>query len=196
MRISIIGSGYVGLVTGIGFSELNHHIIFVDVDEAKIKAINSKKPPIYERGLEELMKKNKDRYYATTDYNEAILNSELTFICVGTPSNPDGSINLEYVKSASEEIGKALKKKDGFHVVVVKSTVLPGTTEEVIKPIIEEESGKVAFKDFGLAMNPEFLREGSALDDFFNPDRIVIGVRDEMSKSILERAIYRNFKCP
>ncbi len=123
------------------------------------------------------------------------MNSEITFICVGTPSKEDGSIDLRYVKSASKGVGEVLANKDDFHVVVVKSTVLPGTTEGVVKSIIEKESGKKEFKDFGLAMNPEFLREGNAVEDFFNPDRIVIGVKDEKTKSILEE-LYKPFSCP
>jgi len=195
MRISIVGSGYVGLVTGIGFAELGNEVIFVDIDKTKIESINSLKPPIYEAGLEELMEKNSGKFYATDDYLEAIANSEITFICVGTPSRDDGSIDLRYIESASKEIGKALANKDDFHVVVVKSTVIPGTTEGVVKPIIEEKSGKRAFEDFGLAMNPEFLREGNAVEDFFNPDRIVVGVEDDRTRSILEE-LYSSFSCP
>ncbi len=195
MNISIVGSGYVGLVTGIGFAELGNNVIFVDIDKNKLAYINSGKPPIFEHGLEELMQKNKGRYYGTENYTEAILNSQITFICVGTPSNRDGSINLDYIISASKKIGKALKVKDEFHVVVVKSTVTPGTTEEVVKPILEDLSRKKAFIDFGLAMNPEFLREGSAVKDFFNPDRIVIGVEDERSKKMMNE-IYSKFNCP
>ena len=194
-RISIIGSGYVGLVTGIGLAELGNEVIFVDIDKNKIGLINSAMPPIYEKGLKELMQEDKERYYATTDYYEAISKSEITFICVGTPSKEDGSIDLRYIESASRGIGEALANKEDFHVVVVKSTVIPGTTEDVVKPIIEKESGKKAFKDFGLAMNPEFLREGNAVEDFFNPDRIVIGVKDDKTKLILEE-LYRQFRCP
>lgn len=195
MRISVIGSGYVGLVTGMGFVELENEVIFVDVDERKIEMINSGKPPIYEEGLEELMKKHAGKYKATRDYREAVLNSDVTFIAVGTPSREDGSIDLKYVKEASKSIGKALKEKEGYHVVVVKSTVLPGTTEEVVKPILEESSDKKAFKDFGLAMNPEFLREGVALKDFLNPDRIVIGTQDERTKQVLEE-LYAPINAP
>ncbi|ASJ02088.1 UDP-glucose 6-dehydrogenase [Thermococcus profundus] len=195
MRISIIGSGYVGLVTGIGFVKLGNEVIFVDVDDRKIQMINNAQPPIYEEGLEELMREYKGRYYATRDYKEAILNSEVTFIAVGTPSREDGSMDLTYVKKASEEIGGALKEKGTYHIVVVKSTVLPGTTEEVVKPILEEYSGKKAFEDFGLAMNPEFLREGVALKDFLNPDRIVIGVQDGRTKKVLEE-LYAPINAP
>lgn len=192
MKIAIIGSGYVGLITGIGFAELGHEIIFIDIDERKVSMINSGKPPIFEKGLEELMEKNKMKFQATTDYN-TVSESEVIFICVGTPPAEDGSMDLSFVKDASKMIGKNLG--DAYPVVVVKSTVLPGTTEDFVKPIIERESNKKAFEDFGLAMNPEFLREGNAVEDFFNPDRIVIGVKDERTKSILEE-LYKPFKCP
>ncbi|WP_457742278.1 UDP-glucose dehydrogenase family protein [Thermococcus sp.] len=187
MRVSIIGSGYVGMITGMGFVKLGNEVIFLDVDEEKVQMINEGRAPIYEEGLEELMTEYREKYRATNDYREAILNSDVTFICVGTPSREDGSIDLRFVESASKEIGKALGDKEDFHVVVVKSTVVPGTTEGVVKPILEEQSGKMAFKDFGLAMNPEFLREGVALKDFLNPDRIVLGVKDERTKDVLEK---------
>ena len=189
MEISVIGCGYVGLVTGLGFAELGNSVIFVDSDEFKLKLINALKPPIYEPGLEELMRRNGGRFYATNDYQEAISNSEISFICVGTPSKEDGSIDLSHVKASARQIGESLRNKDGYHVVVVKSTVLPGTTENVVRQIIEEMSGKKAFIDFGLAVNPEFLREGNAVEDFFNPDRIVIGIRDEKTREILENFI-------
>ncbi len=195
MKISVIGSGYVGLVTGVGFVKVGNEVVFVDIDDKKIQMINQATPPIYEEGLEELMRKFRGRYYATNDFKEAVLNSDVTFICVGTPSKGDGSIDLTYIKEASKEIGKALRDKEGHHVVVVKSTVLPGTTEGVVKPILEEYSGKKAFEDFGLAMNPEFLREGVALRDFLNPDRIVIGVQDERTKQILEE-LYKPINAP
>ncbi|WP_297552012.1 UDP-glucose/GDP-mannose dehydrogenase family protein [Thermococcus sp.] len=195
MRVSVIGSGYVGLVTGMGFVKLGNEVIFVDVDERKIEMINKAQPPIYEEGLEELMREFRGKYQATKDYRDAILNSDVTFIAVGTPSREDGSIDLTYIEQASREIGKALREKKEYHVVVVKSTVLPGTTENVVKPIIEEKSGKRAFEDFGLAMNPEFLREGVALRDFLNPDRIVIGVLDERTKNVLEE-LYAPINAP
>ncbi|AAL81479.1 UDP-glucose/GDP-mannose dehydrogenase family protein [Pyrococcus furiosus DSM 3638] len=195
MRVSVVGSGYVGLVTGIGFVKLGNSVIFVDVDERKIQMINNAQPPIYEEGLEELMQEFRGKYYATNDYRDAILNSDITFIAVGTPSREDGSIDLTYVKEASRAIGKALREKEDYHVVVVKSTVLPGTTEEVVRPILEKYSGKKAIQDFGLAMNPEFLREGTALKDFLNPDRIVIGVQDERTKKVLEE-LYAPINAP
>ncbi len=190
MKISIIGSGYVGLITGMGFAELGNEVTFIDIDEKMVEAINSATPPIFERGLKELMQKNIGRYRATCDYRSTI-DTDITFICVGTPSKEDGSIDLTYVEDAVAKIGEALKEKNDFHVVVVKSTVLPGTTEEVVKPIIEQESGKSAFKDFGLAMNPEFLREGNAIEDFFNPDRIVMGIKDKKLSVYWKRCILR-----
>ncbi len=195
MRVSIIGSGYVGMITGMGFAKLGNEVIFVDIDEEKVRRINEGRPPIYEESLEELMVKYRERYRATKDYREAVMNSDVTFICVGTPSRKDGSIDLRFVEKASEEIGKVLRDKDGFHVVVVKSTVVPGTTEGVVKPILEEQSGKRAFEDFGLAMNPEFLREGVALKDFLNPDRIVLGVKDEKTRKLLEE-LYSPINAP
>lgn len=195
MKISVIGSGYVGLVTGMGFVKLGNEVIFIDIDDKKIQLINQAKPPIYEEGLEELIQEFREKYYATKDYKKAILNSDVTFICVGTPSKEDGSIDLTYIKKASKEIGKALREKEGYHVVVAKSTIIPGTTEEVVKPILEEYSDKKAFEDFGLAMNPEFLREGVALRDFLNPDRIIIGVRDEKTKLALEK-LYEPIDAP
>ena len=197
MNISVVGSGYVGLTVGMGFVNLNHQVIFIDVNERIIEMINNARPPIYEEGLNELMQKFRKRYYATKDYSNAILNSDVTFICVGTPSKEDGSIDLTYIKEASKDIGKALKKKEDYHVVIVKSTVLPGTTEKIIKPIIEKYSKKKAFEDFGLAVNPEFLREGKALKDFMNPDRIIIGVNqdDDKTKQILKK-LYEPFNAP
>lgn len=192
-KISIVGSGYVGLVTGMGFVKHGNQVTFIDIDEHKIQSINENKPPIYEEGLEELMLEYKDNYKATNDYRESIMDTEATFISVGTPTGDDGSIDLTYIKEVSKEIGKVLKDKNEFHVVVVKSTVIPGTTEDVVKPIVEEHSGKTAFTDFGLAMNPEFLREGVALNDFLNPDRIVIGALDDKTKAVLEK-IYSTFQ--
>jgi len=194
-KISVIGSGYVGLATGIGFASLGYKVIFVDIDKEKVRLINSGRSPIYEKNIENYMKKYKNNYYATTDYKSAILDSDISFICVGTPSKPDGGISLKFIKEASRSMGIALKEKERWHLVVVKSTVLPGTTENIVKSIIEKYSRKKAFSNFGLAMNPEFLREGSALHDFLNPDRIVIGVNDEQSKRTLLE-LYKPINAP
>jgi UDPglucose 6-dehydrogenase len=193
MQISVFGSGYVGLVTGVCFSDFGHNIFFVDVDQKKLDLIKKGISPIYEPGLDKLMKKNKKNLQTTTDYKFAIKNSEITFICVGTPSKKDGSIDLSYIKKVSENIGNCLKQKE-WHLVVVKSTVVPETTKDFVIPILEKNSGKKAGIDFGVAMNPEFLREGKAVQDFLNPDRIVVGTYDEKSKIILQR-LYKDFDC-
>jgi len=194
MKISIMGAGYVGLVTGMCLADFGHDVIFVDIDQKKIDLINKRISPIYEAGLSELLKKNKDHVQAAKDFEFAVKNSEITFICVGTPSKKDGSIDLSYVKKTSEQIGQILKQKDR-HLVIVKSTVVPGTTKDFIIPILEKASGKKAGVDFGVAMNPEFLREGRAVEDFFKPDRIVIGSCDEKSKTMLKK-LYEDFDCP
>jgi len=194
MKISIFGAGYVGLVTGACLADCENEIIFVDIDSKKLDLINSGKSPIYESGLDNLLKKNKKNLQTTTDHEFAINNSEITFICVGTPSKEDGSIDLSYIEKVCNNIGNSLKKKN-WHLVVVKSTVVPGTTKDFVMPILEKKSGKKAGVDFGVAMNPEFLREGKAIQDFNNPDRIVIGTYDEKSKVILQK-LYRDFNCP
>ncbi len=194
-NISVIGSGYVGLITGMGLAKFGNDVTFIDIDERKVSNINNNKPPIYEEGLEELMLEFKDNYRATLELHDAIMNSDLTFITVGTPSSDDGSIDLTYIKEAAKGIGEVLKTKDARHVIIVKSTVIPGTTENVVKPIIEEYSGKKANEDFGLGMNPEFLREGIALQDFLNPDRIVVGAGDETTISLMQE-IYEPFNVP
>ncbi len=167
MKISILGCGYVGAVTGACFAELGNDVILVDIDSAKVEAINTGRSPIYEPGLGDLVAKNLTRIVATTDTRRAVQETDITFIAVGTPSRPDGSIDLAYIESACRDIGRVLKEKESFHTVVVKSTVLAGTTEGIVKRTLEEASGKTALRDFGLGSNPEFLREGSALTDFF-----------------------------
>jgi UDPglucose 6-dehydrogenase len=195
MKIAIIGCGYVGMVTGAGFAELGNDVLFVDIDEKKVITLNSGRSPIFERGLEELIIKSRERIHATIDLRTALEHTDVSFICVGTPSNADGSIDLTHVEAAAQHIGEVLMDTGTFHLVVVKSTVIPGTTEGLVKPIIEKSSHKVAFEDFGLAMNPEFLREGNAVDDFLNPDRIVLGTHDEQSKRILGD-LYASIQCP
>jgi len=189
MKIGIIGLGYVGLITGVGFASLGNKVFGIDVDEKKVEKINKGESPIYEKDLECKLKEIKEKFTATTKIEE-LRDCEIIFICVGTPSKEDGSIDLKYIKQAAEDLSKIL---DSCKVIVVKSTVIPGTTESLI-PILENEKKKVG-RDFGLAMNPEFLREGSALKDFFEPDRIVVGSYDEKTKEILEE-LYKDFNCP
>jgi len=196
MRISIIGTGYVGLVSGVGFAEHGHDVACVDIDEDVVDSINNAVPPIYEEGLEDLLEKVVDsgRLSATTDLQDAVDETDITFICVGTPSREDGSIDTGAIESAAEDISKALDEKGEYHIVVVKSTVTPGTTDGLVKPILESNGKKVG-EDFGLGMNPEFLREGVALKDFLDPDRIVIGGWDEKTRGKIEE-VYESFEAP
>jgi UDPglucose 6-dehydrogenase len=192
MRISVIGTGYVGIVSGACFAETGHHCVCVDVDRAKVDRINAGLAPIHENGLDEILKRHVGtRLSATTDLAKAVHDSEITFIAVGTPF--DGKvIDLAYVREAARQIGEALKTKAGWHVVVVKSTVVPGTTDDVVAVELERASGKKAGVDFGVGMNPEFLTEGTAVDDFMRPDRIVIGGNDERTIA-LQREVYAPF---
>jgi len=176
MRVAVVGTGYVGLVTAVGLAESGHTVTCTDIDERKVAAINRGEPLIFERGLEAMLRRNLGtRLRATTDLAAAVQASELTIICVATPSRPDGSIDVSFVQRAAEQIGGALATTAGFHVVIVKSTVVPGTTDQVVRPACERTSGKRAGVDFGIGVNPEFLTEGQAVDDFLRPDRIVVG---------------------
>lgn len=195
MNICVIGAGYVGVTTAACLAELGHNVCCIDVDEEKVNKINVGIPPIHEEGLEELFQKHVGkRLRATTDY-APITDSDISFICVGTPSGPDGEIDLSLIKAASKSIGMALKNSENYHVVTVKSTVVPETTQNVIIPIIEECSQKKAGMDFGVAVNPEFLREGNAIHDFMHPDRVVIGELDERSGRIVAQ-LYENLNAP
>ena len=158
MKISIVGTGYVGLVSGVCLAERGHQVVCVDRDRAKVELINSGKSPIFEKGLDALLQKNLGRgFAATTELARAVIDSDLTLIAVGTPF--DGQrIDLSAIRQVAREIGAVLKDKVGYHVVVVKSTVVPGTTDDVVLPLLEEASGKKADADFGVGMNPEFLR--------------------------------------
>ena len=195
MNLSVIGTGYVGLVTGVCFAKLGHQVICVDIDKEKIRKINNGVSPIFEEGLDSLLLTYKENISATTDYSTALQKSDITFLCVGTPSLKNGNIDLTFVKESTKQIAAVLKNKNSYHLVVVKSTVLPGITHRVILPLLEHYSEKKVGKDIGLAMNPEFLKEGVAIQDFLRPDRIVIGSYDERSKTTL-RELYKGFSCP
>jgi UDPglucose 6-dehydrogenase len=195
MNISIIGTGYVGLVTGACFAKLGHNIICVDIDKNKIEKINKGISPIYEEGLAKILLDYGDKIKATNNYKDAIENSDITFLCVGTPSKSDLSLDLSHIEQSAEEIGKQIKNKNTWHLVVVKSTILPGTTQNIILPILEKNSEKKTGSGFGLAMNPEFLKEGIAVKDFLEPDRIIIGAYDKKSKDMLKK-LYENISAP
>jgi UDPglucose 6-dehydrogenase/GDP-mannose 6-dehydrogenase len=192
MQVSIIGTGYVGLVTGACLAEYGHTVTCVDLDPAKADAINQARAPFHEPGLPELLERHAGkRLFASTDLASAVARSEITFIAVGTPAS-DGRIDLKYVARAAQEIGAALAGKPAFHTVVVKSTVIPGTTEGTVRQCLEEASGKKAGRDFGLGMNPEFLTEGTAVRDFMTPDRLVLGGIDARSQDALA-TLYAGF---
>lgn len=194
MRVSIFGMSYVGLTFGACLASKGFKVIGVDVDEKKVSLINSGRPPFYEPGLEKLlMRAVKDELLiVTTDSQKAVLETDLSFISVGTPSLPDGSSDLSQLKSALTSIGKALKEKGSWHLITIRSTIPPGTCDNLAIPILEGASGKRAGKGFGLCMNPEFLREGSAVQDVFNPDKVVIGEYDKRSGDALE-SLYKKF---
>ena len=193
MNVSIIGTGYVGLVTGACLAEKGHRVVCVDVDEEKVGMINQGIPPFFEMGLEDLLKRQLGvGFRATTDVHQSVIDADISLIAVGTPF--DGrEIDLSYVKEAARQIGKALRDKTRYSAAVVKSTVVPGTTDDVVGPILESTSGKMVGRDFGLGMNPEFLTEGQAIEDFMRPDRIVLGANDEKSMKLMEQ-LYDKFK--
>jgi len=196
MRISIIGTGYVGTVTGACLAHQGNDVVCVDVDPRRVKMINTGIPPVYEEGLEELLKAHAGKNLrATLDYDDAIAHSDISFICVPTPTDEGGKIDLRFVREASRGIGQCIKNKASYHVVVVKSTVVPQTAQSVVTPILEEASGKRAGRDFGVGMNPEFLREGKAVHDFMHPDRIVIGGDDPRAQAII-KSLYSGYTCP
>ncbi len=192
MNITIVGTGYVGLVSGACFAELGHTVTCVDIDKRKVELINSGNAPIFEPGLDELLKRHVGKTLRATA--ELSGKADAIFICVGTPSREDGSTDLKYIEGAARDIGRAIKTKKNYCVVVVKSTVPPGTTERV-KEIIETESAKGAGRDFGVAMNPEFLPEGNAINDFMKPDRTVIGALDDKSFEAVS-ALYKTINAP
>lgn len=185
MRVSIIGAGYVGLVSGLGLAEIGHEVICVDLDQGRVDQINEGDPPFYEEGLAGLLDTHAGkRLIASSDLAEAVRQTELTIIAVGTPFDGE-QIALQQIEGASRDVGRALAEKDGYHMVVVKSTVVPGTTDSLVVPTLEEASNKRAGRDFGVGMNPEFLREGNAIVDFMEPDRIVLGAIDQRSQDVM-----------
>ena len=177
MNVSVFGLGYVGCVSAASFAADGHRVTGVDVNPEKVAAINEGRSPIVEPGLSELIEEcaRDGRLRATTDTADAVAGSDVSLISVGTPSRKNGSLDLTYLERVSEEIGGALRHKDAYHVVVVRSTVLPGTTHSVVIPALERESGKKYGEGFGVSVNPEFLREGTALKDFRKPPLTLVG---------------------
>jgi len=177
MQVSVFGLGYVGSVSAASFAADGHHVIGVDVNPDKVAAINAGRSPIVEPGLEDVLARTvaEGRLRATTDTADAVRETEVSLLCVGTPSRRNGSLDLTYLERVSEQIGASLRDKSSYHVVVVRSTVLPGTTHGVVIPALERESGKTYGDGFGVSVNPEFLREGTALKDFRKPPLTLVG---------------------
>jgi len=181
MRLSIFGLGYVGCVSAACFAARGHDVIGVDVNELKVELINQGHSPVVEPGLSELIGEavKARRLRATKDAVAAVTDSDVSLVCVGTPSNHNGSLDLSYIKRACQQIGDALEAKSRYHIVVLRSTMLPGTVANTVIPALEVYSGKRAGRDFGVAVNPEFLREGTSLYDFDHPPFTLIGADDE-----------------
>ena len=197
MRISIFGLGYVGAVSAGCLAKDGHEVIGVDPTEAKVDLINRGQTPIIESDIGEIIARAvKDkRLRATADIADAFNNTDLSIICVGTPSLANGGLDLSFVRRVCEQIGEQLRNKKTFHIVVVRSTMLPGTMRGVVIPTLEKVSGKTAGKDFGVCINPEFLREGTAVFDFYNPPKTVIGEIDERSGDAMAK-IYSHLTAP
>ncbi|HLL71053.1 MAG TPA: UDP-glucose/GDP-mannose dehydrogenase family protein [Pyrinomonadaceae bacterium] len=198
MRLSVFGLGYVGCVSAACFAREGHEVVGVDVNPTKVGIINEGRSPIVEAGINELIGEmvGARRLRATIDTSEAVNNSEVSLVCVGTPSNQNGSLDLTYVRRVCEEIGQVLEgKADAPHVVVIRSTMLPGTIERVVVPALEAASGKRAGRDFGVCINPEFLREGTSLKDFYAPPFTLIGADDaEVAETV--KGLYAGIDAP
>jgi GDP-mannose 6-dehydrogenase len=177
MKVSVFGLGYVGSVSAASFAADGHEVVGVDVNADKVAAVNAGRSPIVEPGLDNLLAQGAadGRLRATMDTADAVQSTEVSLLCVGTPSRKNGSLDLTYLERVSEQIGTALRDKQAYHVVVVRSTVLPGTTHSVVIPALERTSGKKYGDGFGVSVNPEFLREGTALKDFRKPPLTLVG---------------------
>ena len=188
MKVSLFGLGYVGCVTAACLAKCGHDVLGVDVNADKVEMINAGKSPIIEEGLAEIILESQlgGRFRATTDPVEAVLNSEVSLVCVGTPSNGNGSLDLKAVKAVARQIGESLREKN-YHCVVFRSTVLPGTVRNVLIPILSEACEKTAHRDFDVCFNPEFLREGSAIHDFYHPPFTAIGCATSRGGDTVER---------
>lgn len=197
MNISVFGLGYVGCVSAACLARQGHRVIGVDVNSEKIRLINQGKSTIVEEEIGTIVRETvaKGDLTATGSTPDAIARSDISLVCVGTPSNENGSLDLEHVRACSADVGKALGDKNDYHVVVIRSTMLPGSIRNQVLPILEESSGKKAGADFGLCINPEFLREGSSVYDFFHPPYTVIGALDDRSADLLAQ-IYEPVAAP
>ena len=195
--VSVFGLGYVGSVSAACLADSGSNVLGVDVNPAKVDAINAGRSPIVEEGLDELMARgiSENRLRAITDVREGVHSSEISLICVGTPSRANGGLDLSAVERVAENIGHALADKESYHVVVVRSTMLPGSTEDLVIPLLEKYSTKRAGGDFGVCYNPEFLREGSSIRDFHRPPYTVIGGSDTAANDLLA-GLYQGVEAP
>ena len=186
-KISVFGIGYVGVVSAACLADDGHEVIAVDVDPAKVSAVNSGVSPIVEQGLDEIIARavKSGRLRATTDGQQAVLDTDASFVCVGTPSDASGAVGLRYVRAVCADIGLAIAQKPSFHSVIIRSTIVPGTMDEVCIPVLEEASDKIAGQDFGVGYYPEFLRESTAIADYYDPGLIVFGALEEKTAAIL-----------
>ncbi|HUF80316.1 MAG TPA: nucleotide sugar dehydrogenase, partial [Burkholderiales bacterium] len=187
MKISVLGLGYVGAVSAGCLAQEGHEVIGVDAEPAKVALINAGKSPIIEKDIGEIIERHValGRLSATMDVELAVRASDLLLVCVGTPSRPNGDIELKYVRRVCEQIGAALRHHDGAPAVVIRSTMLPGTVRETVIPLLESSSGRRAGVEFGVCINPEFLREGTAVQDYFNPPKTVIGELNRASGDLV-----------
>jgi len=190
-NISIIGLGKLGGSMAAGMASRGLNVIGVDVNRHAVDAVNAGKAPVQETGLGEMIAANKDRIRATLSTEEAVLGTDISFVIVPTPSDERGAFTLQYAKFAFKSLGQALKKKNGYHVIVLTSTVLPGATRQGLLPILEQESGKKCGPDFGLCYNPEFIALGSVIRDFLNPDFYLLGESDPRAGDLLEEVHHR-----
>lgn len=197
MKISVFGLGYVGAVSAACFAKEGHDVIGVDVSPTKVEIINDGRSPIVEEGINELIGEmvSTRRLRATSDTAAAVRDTEVSLVCVGTPSNANGSLDLKYVERVCEEIGAVLRDKTERHTIVMRSTMLPGTIEGLVKPTLEKHSGKQAGRDFGVCINPEFLREGTSLKDFYAPPFTLIGADEEETADVVSR-LYTGVRAP
>ena len=197
MRISVFGLGYVGCVTAACLAKQGHQVLGVDMDKNKVDAVNSCRSPIIEDKVQRLIEEAvaRKRLVAVTNAKSLAEESELSLICVGTPSSGDGSADLTHIVKVCQHIGLAIFRKNGFHVVAVRSTVPPGTTAKIVIPTLEKHSGKKAGVDFGVCVNPEFLREGSSVYDFHNPPFTLIGQSDGRSGNVVAK-VFHKLKSP
>lgn len=197
MKISIFGLGYVGAVSAACLANDGNVVIGVDTNDVKVGLINAGRSPIIEKDTDVLIESavQHRRLSATSNAEEAVLASDISLVCVGTPSQLNGSLDLTYVRAVCENIGAALKRKKQFHTVVIRSTTLPGSMRDVVIPVLEDSSGKRAGREFGVCNNPEFLREGTAVHDYYNPPKVVIGTTDKESADLLAE-LYANLDVP